>query len=389
MHWNWTQPDWPEFTWEPSRLAAAERLFLLEAGMVVGAFLHLPGEDQDRMTVEAMSTDAVTTSRIEGEVLDRQSVQSSIHRQLGLTSDHRRVRPAERGISELMVDLYRHYDQPLSDDTLFAWHGMIVPGRTDLRDIGRYRRHPEPMQIVSGRVDKPTVHFEALPSARVEAEMARYIGWFNRTARGGENPLPALTRAGIAHLYFESIHPFEDGNGRIGRAIAEMALAQSLGRPSLTALAGTILDYRREYYLALEHAQKSNHVTEWLAWFAGVAIEAQRRAAATVEFVIDKARLLDRFRDRLNQRQTTVLLRVLREGPEGFTGGLSARNYMTIAGTSSATATRDLADMVEKGALVRTGERKSTRYHPPIPLRPVARISIGPGGEIEETPSRP
>jgi Fic family protein len=212
--------------------------------------------------------------------------------------------------------------------------------------------------------------------------MKRFIDWFNRTAPGGKQPLPALTRAGIAHLYFESIHPFEDGNGRIGRVIAEKALAQSLGRATLTALAATILVKRRSYYEALEAANKRNEITDWLAWFAATGLEAQQRTLSQVEFLIDKTKLLDRLRGQLNPRQETVLLRMFREGPQGFKGGLSAGNYASIAKASPATATRDLANMVEKGALTRTGERRHTRYHLPIPLRPVSRLTIDASGEI-------
>jgi Fic family protein len=186
----------------------------------------------------------------------------------------------------------------------------------------------------------------------------------------------------VAHLYFESIHPFEDGNGRIGRAIAEKALAQALGRPSLTALAATILVRRREYYDALEHANKSNEITEWLAWFAGVALEAQERTLAQVEFLIQKARMLDALRGKLNARQEKVLLRVLREGPDGFIGGMSAGKYVSIARTSPATARRDLGELVEMGALQRTGERKHARYPLPFHPRSVRRITIGTDGEI-------
>lgn len=385
MNWNWKQPDWPDFTWNSSRLARAEERFLLASGVFLGTVKHLDAEDRDRLTVEAMSDEAVTTSEIEGEILDRDSVQSSIRRQLGLVSDGRRVKSAEQGIAEMMVELYRDFDAPLTDATLFAWHRMVVHGRTDLRDVGRYRTHSDPMQVVSGRLDEPTVHFEAPPSQAVKAEMKRYIDWFNRTAPGGKQPLPALTRAGIAHLYFESIHPFEDGNGRIGRVIAEKALAQSLGRATLTALAATILVKRRSYYEALEAANKGNELTDWLAWFAATSIEAQQRTLSQVEFLIDKTKLLDRLRGQLNPRQETVLLRMFREGPAGFKGGLSAGNYASIAKASPATATRDLSEMVEKGALTRTGERRHTRYHLPIPLRPVPRIMIDAAGEIVTT----
>jgi Fic family protein len=334
------------------------------------------------LIIEAMSTEALTTSEIEGEILDRASVQSSIRRQLGLGADNRRVTPAEQGIAEMMVDLYRSFAEPLSDDMLFAWHRMLTSGRTDLKDIGRYRTHEEPMQVVSGAIHAPTVHFEAPPSSAMPTEMARFIDWFRRTAPDGADPLPALTRAGVAHLYFVCIHPFEDGNGRIGRAIAEKALAQSLGYPTLTALAATILIKRKAYYDALEANNKLIEIAPWLSWFAATAIEAERRAIALVEFLIDKTRLLDRLRGQLNDRQEKALLRMLREGPQGFEGGLSASKYIGITGASPATATRDLADLAAKGALVRAGERRHARYDLGIPLRPVSPVTLDEHGDL-------
>jgi Fic family protein len=384
MIWNWQQPDWPRFQWDRARLEAAEKLFLVSGGVFVGTVRHLGKEDLDQLTTEAMSTEAVTTSEIEGEILDRASVQSSIRRQLGLATDERRVRPAEQGIAEMMVDLYRSFAEPLSEEMLFRWHRMVMSGSRNLRDVGRYRTSAEPMQVVSGSIGEPRVHFEAPPSARVPSEMKRFISWFGRSAPGGEEPLTALTRAGIAHLYFESIHPFEDGNGRIGRAIAEKALAQTLGQPTLTALAATILARRKSYYEALEAANKENEITRWLMWFAGVAIEAQRRTIALVEFLIDKTKLLDRLKGQLNERQEKTLLRMFREGPEGFRGGLSAGKYSTITGASPATATRDLADLVEKGALVREGERRHARYRLSVPLRLVSHVTLNERGELTE-----
>ncbi len=385
MKWNWQQQDWPKFSWERGRLTRAEGLFLVGGGVFVGTISHLGADDKERLTVEALSVEAVTTSEIEGEILDRASVQSSIRQQLGLGTDHRRVKAAEQGIAEMMVDLHRSFAAPLSDEMLFAWHRMLTGGRRDLKDIGRYRRHGEPMQVVSGPIHAPKVHFEAPPSAKMPREMSRFINWFNRTAPEGPEPLPTLTRAGIAHFYFVCIHPFEDGNGRIGRAIAEKALAQGLGRPTLTALAATILAKRKAYYDALEHSNTANELTDWLAWFASVAIEAQRRALGLVEFLIDKTRLLDGLHGQLNERQQKALLRVLREGPEGFEGELSAANYGAITGASTATATRDLADMVAKGALVRVGERRYARYHANVSLRPVAPVAIDEQGQIIET----
>lgn len=382
MPWIWQQPDWPCFTWEAPRLEKAEQLFLLGGGVFLGTISHLGDDAKDRLKVEAISNEAVTTSEIEGEMLDRDSVQSSIRRQFGLETGSMRALPAEQGIAEMTVSLYDHATDPLDEATLFAWHSMLMRGRRDLRDVGAYRTHAEPMQIVSGKLYDPAVHYEAPPSAQVPEEMVAFTAWFNRTSPKGEEPLPALTRAGMAHLYFECIHPFEDGNGRIGRAISEKALAQSLGLPTLTALAATILIRRNAYYTALEAANKSNHITEWLAWFAGVTLEAQQRTQARLEFLLDKSKLLDGLRGKLNERQEKVLLRVLEAGPEGFKGGLSANNYVTIAKTSAATARRDLAELVAMAALHRTGEKRGTRYHVTIPLRPVFPVTISPDGDV-------
>jgi Fic family protein len=384
MRWNWQRPEWPHFTWHSARLTKAEERFLVGSGMFAGIVRRLDDADKDQLAVESMSTEAITTSEIEGEILDRDSVQSSIRRQLGLATDHRRVKPAEQGIAEMMVDLHRSFAQPLSDDILFAWHRMIARGRTDLKDVVRYRIHEDLMQIVSGSLHEPKVHFEAPPSADMPREMRRFIEWFNRTAPGGADPLPAVTRAGLAHFYFVCIHPFEDGNGRVSRALTEKVLAQALGRPTMMALAATILSKRKGYYDALERNNTEIEITDWLLWFAATVIEAQHRTIALIEFLIDKARLLDRVGGLLNERQKKALLRMLREGPDGFRGGLSAGNYISITGAPTATATRDLADMVAKGALFREGERRHARYHLNIPLRPVAPIAIDEHGNVVE-----
>ncbi len=261
----------------------------------------------------------------------------------------------------MMVDLYRSYSRPLSERMLFGWHRMVTNGRRDLVDIGRYRTSSEPMQIISGPIGAPTVHFEAPPSKQLPFEMRRFIDWFNRTAPGGKEPLPAIARAGTAHQYFELVHPFEDANGRIGRALSEKALTQSFGQPALLSLATTILKHQKSYQ-SLERANRGNQITEWLVWFAEIVLEAQRHSIELVEFVLAKTKMFDRLRGELNERQQKALLRLFREGPEGFKGGLSASKYSTITGASPATTTRDLSDLVENDALIRTGERRHARY---------------------------
>ena len=362
MLWNWQQPDWPEFRWNDAALAPLEARFERNAGEQIGSIKHVGDEDRITILIDMMTGEALKTSLIEGELLDRESVQSSLRRQFGLQTDRRRIPPAESGIAEMMVDLYRSFAEPLTHDTLHRWHSLIANGRTDLAQVGAYRTHETPMQVVSGYLHKPKVHFEAPPSDAVPRNMDGFMGWFADTAPDGTRPLPALTRAGLAHLYFVSIHPYEDGNGRIARALAEKALAQSVGQPSLIALSHVILRQRHAYYDALEANNKDMEIGGWLGYFAATVLEAQTYTQRLIDFLIAKTKLYDRTRDALNERQTRALARMFREGLEGFKGGLSAANYISITGASRATATRDLADLVDKGVLVSSGTLKSTRY---------------------------
>lgn len=362
MAWNWTQRGWPRFKYDAAELQALESRFLRSSGEVIGAIRHVSDDERNLLRIELLSDEAVKTSKIEGEMLDRLSVQSSLRRQFGLAADSRPVRPQERGIAEMMVAVYDSWSIPLDHETLFRWHVKLMTGNRHIGTVGGYRTHEDAMQIVSGRQDKPNIHFEAPPSRQVRPEMAAYIEWFNRSAPDGAEPLPALTRAGIGHFYFESIHPFEDGNGRIGRALAEKSLAQNIGQPSLIALAFTIEHPRKFYYEQLERHQRTLDITEWLTYFATTILEAQQTTLKRVAFHISKAHFYDRFRGQFNERQEKAIARMFREGPAGFHGGLSAENYISITRTSRATASRDLNDLVVKGALARTGERRYTRY---------------------------
>jgi Fic family protein len=362
MAWNWQISGWPDFRWDRAALAALEQRFLLSSGEILGAVRHVNPAEQDQLRIDLLSDEAMKTSAIEGEMLDRLSVQSSLRRHLGLEPDSYPNKPREQGVAEMMVDVYATYAAPLTHETLFGWHDMLLSFDKRLDAVGAYRQHADAMQIVSGRADRPLVHFEAPPSALVPEEMDQYLAWFNRTGPGAETPLPALSRAGLSHLYFESIHPFEDGNGRLGRALAEKSLAQNIGQPSLIALAFVIERHRKTYYDQLEQHQKTLDVTPWLLWFGEAVLTAQQVTLDRVGFFIAKAHFYDRYRDTLNDRQAKVIERMFREGPEGFKGGLSAENYISITGTSRATATRDLQALVDAKALSRTGQRRHTRY---------------------------
>ena len=377
MPWNWQLKEWPGFRWRSGLLDPQERRFAEGVSVTIGSLRHLAEDERESLTIALLERDALGTSAIEGEILDRGSVQSSLRKHLGLPaapSPLAHGKPREYGLAEMMADVYRAPDAALTHERLFAWHPMLMHGRRDLGPVGRYRQHASPMQIVSGQVGDERVHYEAPPSARVAAEMEAFLAWFARTAPGAADALPAITRAAVAHLWFECIHPFEDGNGRIGRAVAEMALAQATSTPSFTGMSAVLHRHRRGYYEQLKRHSVRLDIDEWLQWFADRALEAQAEADRFVRFLVDKAALLTRLSGQLNPRQEKALLRVLREGPEGFAGGLSAGNYAAITGAPAATVTRDLADLVSKGALRKTGERKSTRYWLAIGVLPAPSV---------------
>ena len=361
--WNWLLKKWPHFTYDKEALGELEFQFSQNTGTALGVLKHITQDSKDDLLVEILSTEALKTSEIEGEILNRESVQSSIKRNLGLITDKRKIPPAEYGISEMMVDLYLNYNKPLSHDQLFEWHKMITNGRRDLTDIGRYRNHEDPMQVVSGSLDKPKVHYEAPPSKQIPKEMEQFIKWFNtvHSADSKFEILP-LVKAGIAHLYFVSIHPFEDGNGRIGRAIAEKSIALSTSQPTLISLSHTIEENKKNYYASLEKHNTVLEITDWLVYFGQTILDAQQYTLKQIDFLIEKMRFFDHFSTQINERQLKVIKRLFEAGYTGFKGGLSADNYIRIAKTSASTATRDLHDMIEKQILVKTGTLKSTRY---------------------------
>jgi len=362
MKWNWQHTHWPKFTWDRELITKREAEFLEQAGFLIGASKYFGEQDRIGLTVSLMSTEALDSSGIEGEALDRDSVQSSIQKALGLKIPKQRGAPAEMGIAEMMVDLFHSTETPLTHKHLYSWHSMLMNGRRDIQQIGAYRIDGEPMQIISGASYNPKVHYEAPPSACVQGEMEAFISWFNKSAPDGDNPISALARAAITHLWFESIHPFEDGNGRIGRALSEKVLAQGRKQAVITSLAGVLLKHRKRYYHELQQASQTLDINTWLNWFVDRVLEAQARSQQYIEFLLSKTHMFDRLKGQLNSRQKNALLRMYAEGIDGFKGGLSANNYMTITKALSATTTRDLGDLVNKGALIKKGERKSTRY---------------------------
>lgn len=363
MRYNWQQPDWPNFTYTLDEVEDHLFAFATKVGRVSGLMSAISEEMQVEAIIALMVTEAVKTSEIEGEYLSRQDVMSSIRNNLGLLSTPEQVRDKRaEGAAALMIDVRNSYADTLTEDKLFHWHSLLMQGSRGI-SIGAWRTHEDPMQVVSGPMGREKVHFEAPPSAQVPEEMAHFITWFNETAPGGKQEIKKpVIRAAIAHLYFESIHPFEDGNGRIGRAIAEKALAQSVHQPLLLSLSRAIEANKRAYYEALQDAQQSNEISRWIKYFVITTLEAQEQAERLIDFSLQKTKFFDQYQHRLNERQLKAIRRMLDAGPDGFEGGMNTRKWIAITHTSKATATRDLQELAEMGILISVGGGRSTRY---------------------------
>jgi Fic family protein len=363
MQYNWQLDEWPDFQYETRELQGLLLRFTEKTGRVDGLLSALPEPIQAETIINLMVAEAVKSSAIEGEMLSRPDVMSSIKNNLGVSDEVQRVGDQRAdGIGELMVHLQKSYAQPLGEKMLFEWHKMLMKGTTRIR-AGEWRTHAEPMLVVSGTIGKEQVHYEAPPSRQIPGEMKRYIRWFNNICQGGRMEAAyGPVQSAVAHLYFESLHPFEDGNGRIGRALSEKVLSQWLGRPAMLSLSRAVEADRSGYYSALKQAQRTMNITGWIGWFVQTLLNAQEETENEIEFTLKKVRLFDRIGHELNTRQLKVVKRILEEGPDGFQGGMTAKKYIAITKTTKPTATRDLQDLVAKGIFVSAGGGRNTHY---------------------------
>jgi Fic family protein len=358
----WNKPKWPAFTWDNDALSKLLAQVSRQQGRLLGKMEALGFGLRNEAHLHTLTEDVVKSSEIEGERLDTDQVRSSIARRLGMNIGG--LVKADRdveGIVEMMLDATGNYTKPLTAQRLFAWHASLFPtGRSGMRKIkvGAWRDDGSgPMQVVSGPVGKQKVHFEAPPAARVAREMKEFLRWFEKP--GDADPLLV---AGLAHLWFVTIHPFDDGNGRIARAVADMALARSeKSGQRFYSMSAQIRRERSDYYTKLERTQKGGlDVTPWQDWFLSCLLRAIEGAQDTLAAVFDKARFWERFaKEPLNARQIKVLNRLL----DGFDGKLTTSKWAKIAKCSQDTAYRDVLDLVERGALKKdTGGGRSTSY---------------------------
>src|SRR2546428_2604300 len=357
--------SWPTFHWDQHRVANVLAAIRHEQGRLIGRMEGLGFPLQQEAVLQTLTEDVVKSSEIEGERLDQSQVRSSIARRLGM--DVGGVDVVDRqveGVVEMMLDATRNYDQPLTAERLFGWHASLFPtGRSGMRKlrVGAWRDDTTgPMQVVSGPVGRQRVHFEAPAAERLNREMRVFLRWFNE----GTGPAVAddVLKAGLAHLWFVTIHPFDDGNGRIARAIADLGLARSEhSTQRFYSMSAQIRRERNDYCAILERAQKGTmDVTAWMEWFLGCLGRAIDGAETTLAPVLRKARFWQEHRDvPINDRQRVMLNRLL----DGFEGKLTTSKSAMITKCSSDTALRDILDLVGRGVLVRNlGSGRSTSY---------------------------
>ena len=362
VRYIWQLPDWPSLSYDAASLALPLAEVHRAQGQMVGRMSELGLAQREQATLQVLTQEVIKTSEIEGEQLSLDAVRSSVARKLGI--DIGALAPSDRyvdGVVDVVLDATRNFDQTLTQDRLFGWHAALFPtgysGRVRI-SVGAWRTDASgPMQVVSGPVGREKVHFTAPPANELPAQTAAFLQWFNAAPRGD-----ALIKAGLAHLWLVTLHPFDDGNGRISRAVGDMALARAeAATDRFYSFSAQIQRERKDYYDQLEATQKGQlDVTPWLSWFLGCLRRAVQGADTTLAGVLGKAQFWQRWAGTpMNERQTQVLNRVL----DGLDGKLTNAKWATIGKCSADTALRDINNLVARGVLRRLeGGGRSTGY---------------------------
>ena len=367
QRWIWQLPEWPALAFDAQRIQAALAAARTSQGILLGKAEAIGLEGLQPHIRDSLTQEALTTSAIEGEKLDPESVRSSVARRLGLDTSGAPVREGRRnieGLIDVLQDATLNTDAPLTLERLCSWHAALFPtGFSGMQriDVGALRSVP--MEIVSGAVGHSKVHYAAPPAEGLAEQVDSFLNWFNQTQpKVGSQPMDGLVRAAVAHLWFETLHPFDDGNGRISRAVGDMALARAEGSAQrFYSLSAQIQRERKQYYEQLEATQRgSMDVTPWLQWFLACLLRAVQGADGLLVGVLDKAKFWQRWADTpMNARQTLVLNRVL----DGMDGKLTNAKWAAIGKCSADTALRDINDLLARGVLRRLeGGGRNTAY---------------------------
>lgn len=375
QRWIWQLPQWPELAFSAEQcqvqLANARRA----QGLLLGKARAIGLEGLLPHVRDALTQEAITTSAIEGEKLDPQSVRSSIARRLGLDSGGAPPSEGQRnleGLIDVLQDATLNTESPLTIDRMCSWHGALFPtGFSGMSRIAVGELRSVPMEVVNGAVGRTKVHYSAPPAALLESQVGAFVAWFNQSnPNTGSRPLDGLLRAALSHLWFETLHPFDDGNGRIGRAILQLAIGQDMGQPGrIVTLSRQIESCKAQYYNALERAQRSHtlDVTPWVEWMLQQIYLASEFASQTIEYSLQRIQFqASMSKQALNERQLKTMRKLLDAGPKGYVGGMTTRKHESISEVSTPTAARDLIDLENRGLLVKQGKGRSVRYYPAI-----------------------
>ena len=375
QRWIWQLPEWPSLVFDAQQIQTRLSEARKSQGLLLGKAEMIGLEGLQPHIRDSLTQEALTTSAIEGENLDPESVRSSVARRLGLGTSGAPVAEGKRnieGLIDVLQDAALNTESALTLERLCNWHGALFPtGFSGMQriDVGALRSVP--MEIVSGAIGHSQVHYAAPPAEGLAAQVDAFLTWFNQThPSAGSRPLDGLVRAAVSHLWFETVHPFDDGNGRIGRAIMQLALGQDMGQPGrIVSLSRQLESCKDRYYSALKQAQrsKSMDVTAWVEWMLAQFSLASEFASRTIDASIQRIRFqawMSSFP--INERQQKTMKKLLEAGPKGFEGGMTTRKHERISQTSTPTAARDLIELERLGLLKKYGAGRSTRYYPAI-----------------------
>ncbi len=375
QRWIWQLPEWPKLTFDAQKLQVHLAKARHAQGLLLGKASAIGLEGLQPQMRDALTEEALTTSAIEGEKLDPQSVRSSIARRLGLDFDGVPSAEGKRhieGLIDVLQDATLNTQSPLTVDRMCNWHGALFPtGFSGMTRIAVGALRSVPMDVVSGPVGRSKVHYSAPPADVLKDQVDAFVGWFNDSHPSlGSQPMDGLLRAALSHLWFETLHPFEDGNGRIGRSIMQLALGQDMGQAGrIVTLSRQIESHKDQYYTELETAQRSHtpDVTSWMCWMLAQISSASDFASQTIDQSLQRIQFQASMSGQaLNERQLKTLKKLLDAGPKGYIGGMTTRKHEQISKTSTPTAARDLIDLEQRRLLVKKGMGRATRYYPAI-----------------------
>jgi Fic family protein len=359
--YDWQHKNWPNFIYDEGIIGDYAIRFAELSGETVGILKIFNSSKKQSEILDMMISEAIKTSEIEGEMLSREDVRSSFLNRLGLTSTTKNIKDKRaENVALLMLEVRNSFQTKLSEKLIKGWHRILFANSKYI-NAGVYRKSEDPMQIISGAMGKEKVHFEAPPSSQVPQEMKQFVKWYNAFNTKGSMP-KVMIKTAITHLYFESIHPFEDGNGRIGRALIEKCLSESLDRQMMMSISQTIEKDKNHYYSELKKAQSTLEIDSWLLYFSQLLLDSQKNALEVLDFSLKKTQFFDRYKSKMNSRQMKAINKMLDAGKDGFEGGMTAKKYISISKTTKATATRDLQKLVELGILKQNLAGRSTNY---------------------------